>query len=606
MLTNDFLITIDSDNNLQDHLESDANTYPLTQSFEDSETRNIIIILGRIYYQKDLLEKFQTSLKNSQVNIAQTILTLFQNYGLSVLENLEGEFCLAIGDRQNQKIIVMRDPLGSYPLYWLQNNSELQISSSIALLTKNNATTLNLEYIGHYLTFSFAFSELPIQSTIFNPIKRVLPGEILQLNPSGMPKLLAQYNWQNSSSSNLLSDLTEAGKEFRELLSTAINERIQYGKVSAHLSGGMDSSTVISLTKPQLTSPLTTLSLVYDLDTLVKETDYINLVIKQEKDLDFNLIQADSLLDFQWFNQPLPHHDEPYAGLFHFAIENSLIQKAVALEINTVFTGTGAELVAEGNRYYLADLLHQGQWQQAFQESQKWAIARNQSFWSIFSESALFPLLPPFLRIGLPTLSRQGYGQWPNLGQFEIAPWINKDFAKTYHLYKNTQQILTQLSSYPIEQSMDRFAISCMSGNWAAWFLAKPQGIHISNPFLDPRLIRFCLSLPRSLRTIPGETKPLLKQAMKGLLPEAILQRKYKGNFNEPYWKGLNQQLPHLIQMIKDSTLNQEFMIFDQDKLIIALEQHALGIGDIANGSHLCRILSLIVWHNNQEKININ
>ncbi len=78
---------------------------------------------------------------------------------------------------------------------------------------------------------------------------------------------------------------------------------------------------------------------------------------------------------------------------------------------------------------------------------------------------------------------------------------------------------LHQLSQYPVEQSFNLLGIEAYAGNWTNWYLANPLGIHISDPFLDRRLITYCLSLPREIREIPGVPKPLLQEAMKGILP---------------------------------------------------------------------------------------
>jgi asparagine synthase (glutamine-hydrolysing) len=600
-MKNDFLIRLNLENECTYSVDPDSTAFPLSQAYTDPNTQNFLILLGRIYYQSDLLKTFPLK-GESPASTAQLILSLFQKYGIAVLQQLEGEFALVIGDRQQNRFLLLRDLLGCYPLYWLQDSTGLYISSSmtdLALATKRTFD-LNPNYLGQYLIFSFAFSELPTQETIYQSIQRVVPGELRQLSLDTPPKTLFQYQWNFSQ--NSIHDINEAGETFKDILTAAIQERIQYGKAAAHLSGGMDSSTIICLAKPLLSEPLTTLSLVYNLETLVKETDYINTLIEQEKTLETHFVQGDTLLDFQWFNESLPLHDEPYAGLFHFAIENELMQKAKSLQVSTILTGTGAELVAEGNCYYLADWLHQGQWQKTVQESQQWAIARNQNFWSIFSEFALLPLFSPVIHNGLSNWMRRGYGKWPQLKPLEIAPWINPQFAKDYDLYGHLQDLIARQRNYPIEQARDRFVIRCMSGNWAAWSLGKSEGIHISQPFLDPRLIRFCLSLPREFRTIPGESKPLLRQAMEKTLPPKIFHRKYKSNFNEPYWKGLKQNLTALVTMVRDSSLNQALPIFESEQLIMALQQHSLGLGDIASGSHLCRLLALIAWYKTQQQ----
>jgi asparagine synthase (glutamine-hydrolysing) len=556
--------------------------------------RLIIVLLGRIYYQSDLEKRF-----NLRADITLDLIAeLYLKCGEKALAHLEGEFALVIGDRQEKRLILCRDPMGNYPLYWRENSSGIIVSSRLKTLVAGEENRLNDHYLAQYLSYSFAFTELPKTETIYPHCYRLLPGQILQLQTGKKTHLLFQQNLLD----NLIpiSDITpqEAGEKFRALLSQAIEERCQFGKTGAHLSGGMDSSGVVCLASQKYA--LTTLSLVYTLKTLAQETDYIQLILDQCPDLNSVFVDGDRLVDFQWFDQPLPDHDEPYAGLFHLAIERVLAQKAADLGLNMVLTGSGAEIVAEANHYGLADQLRQGDWQGVLQKSQQWAIASNQNRWTILSEYAFKPLLPSWLRFSPSTVFHQGVGRWPNLGSYEIAPWINAQFRQDQHLWSINRGLINQLSIAPIEQSLDKLALSCLAGVWANWSLNNPLGIHIAQPFLDPRLIQFCLALPDSIRDQPGIKKPLMQSAFADILPTKILHRKYKANFNEPYWKGLNQNLDGLKQLVRQSPFSQgdsNSPIFNSEILIDCLEKHAVGIGDISSGSHLCRALALMAWN---------
>lgn len=552
----------------------------------------IYVLSGRIYYLEDLYQSLGLA---PQKTPDAAIIHLYQTQKPEALSRLEGEFALAIGDRRRQRILLARDNLGSYPLYWTQDNRGFWVSSSLRFLAQETQRAINGEFIGKFLCFSFAFTELPFPLTYFEGIERILPGQILELSLGRPPRLWASPDLLDSLTP--IADITpaEASQGFKSLLDGAVGERLQFGAVGAHLSGGLDSSTVAHLAHQRLApQPLTTLSLVYELPTLVQETDYIRLMLERETSLRAELIGADSLLDFQWFERPLPEHDEPYAGLFHLAIETRLAERAAALGLTTVLTGCGAELVAEANPYILADLLARGQWSQVFTLTQQQALANHQSFWSIFSQFALFPHLPVFLRHAPGTLLNQGRGGWPNLKSFEITPWINPKFAQNFQLFAFCQDLFRHIQDYPTEKSMDRFALSCMAGNWANWHLNNPLGIHVAQPFLDPRVIQFCWALPRELRTSPGRRKPLLLAALKDDLPPPILNRKYKANFNEPYWRGLNQNLPYLTRLVDQSSRVYGGALFDAAILKDCLNQHAVGVGDIASGSHLVRSLSLL------------
>jgi asparagine synthase (glutamine-hydrolysing) len=523
-------------------------------------------------------------------------LAIFREYGTAGLEKLEGEFALVIFDPNSHCLLALRDPLGNYPLYWLQRGNIIRVSTNLELMAQESQAEINGDFLAYFLIFPFAFAELPSKQTAFKGIQRVLPGTLLALNPNSGATRIWAWDWQANIQPQENISSAEAGEKFTQIFRQAIRERSQSGKVASHLSGGMDSSAVVCLARELLAQQkLVTLSLVYQMCSLVGETPYIEMVLEQGGAVEAHFVDGDSALDFGWFESNVPEHDEPYAGLFHLSMEKALVDRAAQLGIDTILGGAGSEFITEGNRYHLADLILQGQWYEALTEARQWAKAKNQSLWSILSQFGIQPSLPPLLRMGIPTWLRRGYGQWPNLGDYVIPPWIEPEFAKKWGMRDKALATLRQLHRYPIEDSFNQLVLQAAAGNWASWYLAAPLNMHISQPFLDPRLITYCLSLPRQLREVPGVAKPLLQEAMKGTLPEPIRTRKYKANFNEVYWQGLSQNLPYLEAMVYQSDISQ-LGIFNQAKLIEVMRQHAIGIGDVKSGSFICKSLALIAW----------
>ena len=570
---------------------------------QDSTTGIEVVLMGRIYYQDDLKNHFPEAFQQDLASDAALVLAIFRDYGSKALEQLEGEFALVIFDRQQQCLLAMRDPLGNYPLYWISNGKTLRVSTNLRLLAQQSPpASINRDFLASFLMFPYAYVELATEQTAFEGIRRLLPGHLLALYPDRRITKIWSWDWLQQIQPREHITLAEAGSQFTHIFRQAIAERIKNGKIASHLSGGMDSSSVVCIARDLLPpEKLTTLSLVYRIRSLVGETDYIQMVVEQGKAIAPHYLDGDAALDFQWFTDQIPEHDEPYPGLFHLAMEKVLVDLASGLGVTTIFTGGGSELITEGNRYHLADLIRQGHWNKALQIARQWSQAKNQSLWSILHQLGIEPLLPLVLRGGISTTLRGGYGSWPKLGSFDIPPWILPDFARKYGMGDKAAATIKQLSQYPVEQSFNLLGLRASSGNWADWYLAAPLGIHISEPFLDRRLITYCLSLPRELREIPGVPKPLLQEAMKGILPEPIRTRQFKRNFNEVYWKGLEQNLPDLEEMVHQSSID-ELGIFDKSQLIQVMGQHAIGIGNVRSGSRISSSLALIAWFDQTKK----
>jgi len=573
---------------------------------QDPLTKTAAVLMGRIYYQEDLKARLPQEIRQNLFSEVALVLAIFQHYGAKGLEWLEGEFALVIFAPEQQCLYALRDPLGNWPLYWTSDGTSVSVSTHLKFLAQTSSQTLiNRNFLASFLMFPYAFVEPTTEETAFEGIKRILPGTIMALYPDGHGKKTWVWDWTTKISPVEKTTPEEVGLKFSHIFRQGIQERIGTRKVAAHLSGGMDSSSVVCIARELLaqsntSEKLQTLSLVYQMPSLAGETDYIQMVVDQGGAIEPHYLDGDKALDFQWFTEEIPDHDEPYPGLFHLAMEKALIDKAANLDVTTILSGTGAELVAEGNHLYLADLIRQGRWLTALSEAQKLARAKNLSPWSVLQRRAIEPLMPGIVREGLGTLIRGGYGTWPELGSFSIPPWIHPDFAREYGMWHKALTTMEQNRRYPVEQSFNLLGLRTAAGDWASWYLGAPRGIQISHPFLDPRLIVYCLGLPREFREIPGKNKPLLHFAMDQVLPKPILSRRFKINFNEVYWQGLSQNLTHLENMVEQSKID-ELGIFDKQQLIRAMRQLAYGIGDFKSGDRISRSLAAIAWFNKLE-----
>jgi asparagine synthase (glutamine-hydrolysing) len=135
------------------------------------------------------------------------------------------------------------------------------------------------------------------------------------------------------------------------------------------------------------------------------------------------------------------------------------------------------------------------------------------------------------------------------------------------------------------------------SGSLANWHLAmRGRGIQMAHPFLDCRLLTFGASLARDVRQEPGRVKPLLAEAMRGILPEPIRTRRYKVGFDRVNLEGLQRALGRLRGLVH-STRQVDPGIFDHDRLEQVLVAYAQGVGNNAvAGIQVFGALTLLAW----------
>ena len=125
------------------------------------------------------------------------------------------------------------------------------------------------------------------------------------------------------------------------------------------------------------------------------------------------------------------------------------------------------------------------------------------------------------------------------------------------------------------------------------WAVTAPLGIAHAHPFLDPRLLSFGLGMQLRILPEPGNMKPVLAEAMRGILPDAIRCRRKGGFFNETYYLGLARNLHKLESMIRQAPL--EGMI-DKENLIQSLQEGSLAGVPLRGLEHANYALSLLKW----------
>jgi asparagine synthase (glutamine-hydrolysing) len=443
-------------------------------------------------------------------------------------------------------------------------------------------------------------AELPCEQTAFAGIHRILPGHLVGFLPGGQVVNYAAWSWADEIAPSGPIGREEAGRQLAQLFQQAVQQRIKSGPVAAHLSGGMDSSAVAAVASELLaagagTKPLHTLSLVYTRPSLAGERRFIDLVLAQGGAVQPHWLAGDNLLEFDWFDRGIPSHDEPFACLRSLPMLRAFTEAADQVGALTTLSGWGADEVLDCSPLHLADQIRQGRWLAAWKESRLWAQAWSQGIWSVLISFGIEPLAPVLWRDGLWRWLCGANPPWPRAGWFSVPPWITPAFSRSHQLRQRAHEYARRQSGRPIVWAMDRTMLEISTGDWARWHLAAPRGLNTSHPFRDPRLVCFTLGLPFAVRAEPGKRKPLLQEALRGVLPEPIRTRREKCGFDNIYGLGLAKNLPRLKRMVRTSAI-ADLGILDPEQLLAAMQQAALGRGDVQAREQIDRTLALIAW----------
>lgn len=575
-----------------------------------------VILIGRLYYRSELLADLAAAarphswFKECESNDAALALATYRGYGLKGIERLEGDFALGIWDATAGRLIGARDPMGGYPLFWTEQGGTIAFSTNLyELLKLIPKRSVDLEYLAEYLMLPGQVQEVNSERSVYQGIQRLPAGSILSvLVTARRIERHVYWNWLDRLIDPQTNRLEEISERYAGLLRDAVRERI-CGRIASHLSGGMDSTTISLIARDWIQVgigefPLNTLSLVYEhLPGLAGEKPYLESALRDQKGIKAHYIPADDILDFDSYTDP-PPHDEPYAGLNRLSLDRATIESTIGCGANTMLTGIGADEMLIMEPFEITDYLRRGRFGAAWAEACRWARVDNCSPWTFLYSYGIANILPAWMRGGVKTALKGGYASWKNQNEWTIAPWIRQTFARRYSL--RSRAIEHALRNYNLCKSpmlsFALYAIRCRIGDVNRWFIGVPRNLLIAHPFLDARVLSFSLGMKIRLKAQPEGQKPILARAMRGLLPEQIINRHGKGDFNAVYFLGIARNLQSLETMVRKAPLD-DLNLLDKNVLLECLNQTALGsIGSFNRAHRLNLTLAFIKWFSMQDE----
>lgn len=568
-------------------------------------------LMGRLHYRDEIALRLSGERgMERRCSDAELAWAAYDRWGIQGIARLEGDFCLVIWDRQRDRLLAARDPLGRFPLFWTRHQGIFAASTAMATLPNISSPALNLDFIADYLSQPYmAIQERPFETSVWQGIQRVVPGVILMADlHRGVIRRQPCWNWLEhmvEPDSDRVEDIAE---DFSVRVRRAVRERLE-GITGAHLSGGVDSTSVALVARDCLCSgsapsPLHTFSLTYErMTTLRGETAFIDAALAQPEGIIAHRIAADELLPYDGLLEE-PNCDEPFADLLDLARDQVILDKAMSVGVKTLLTGHGGDDVFEVPPFHISELLRAGEFRTAWREASGWSRGFKGDPWHVLYRYGLANLIPVRFRAGLRSLVYRGQVDWQHQGDGTIAPWLSRSFVRRYHIYERTLAQLRGLhgACRPVGLSMALAAIQAHVGNARCWALGMPRDIMIAHPLTDVRVLCLGLGVRLRYRQEPGKHKPLFTCAMREILPETIRERRAKNHFNEVHYRGLARNIATLERLIRRSRV-AEIGLFDSKILSECLRRASLGDDKSYGGAmRLDLALALVKWLALREK----
>lgn len=469
----------------------------------------------------------------------EVILHAFEEWGIDCIHKFRGMFAIALWDTRAKALWLIRDRIGIKPLYYSIHNNRITFASEIKALLQDpdQKRAVHEEAFFHYLSFLTT----PAPQTLFDGIKKLPGGTWLRVSEDG--RVQEQRYWDVLDHTTPLVGVSEEEIAVRILdeLRTAVKLRkVSDVPVGIFLSGGIDSSTNAALFSEGESGTVKTFSIGYqgeyqsyknELHYARKMADIVGAEYHER------LLTIDDLLDF--LPKMIHLQDEPIADpvcvpvyyVSKLARDNGVIVCQVGEGADELFWGYESWKIKLNLQKYndlpvpnalkrvaLAGLRLAGKEKTLYYEALRRGAAGLPVFWGgaeSFTEAQKQALLSPRLR-----------ARFKDLTSWEaIAPIHQRFMDKAWE-----KSHLNWMSYLDLNMRLPELLLMRVD--------KMSMGVSLEGrvPFLDHKFVELAMSIPESIKTKNGTLKHILKKAVRGLIPDELIDRKKQG-FGVPVYE---------------------------------------------------------------------
>jgi asparagine synthase (glutamine-hydrolysing) len=500
---------------------------------EDGSVR--LLFNGEIYNHASIRRELEQTGRHvfaTDHSDTETIVHAFEEWGIDCLQRFRGMFALAVWDGRSRELWLARDRLGIKPLFYSLTRGRLAFGSELKaiLADPEQPRRVDPQAVYHYLSFLAA----PAPLTFFADVKKLEAGAWLRVDENGSVEHRVWWDpWDHVDPLTDASDEEIAARVLEELRTSVELRKMSDVPVGIFLSGGIDSSTNAALFATGESHAVRTFSIGYDADysSYPSELPYARRMAGEiGADHHERIVSLDDLIGF--LPELVRLQDEPIADpvsvplyfVSELARRNGVIVCQAGEGADELFCGypswkTHLRLQRADDlpvpdyvkRAGLTALAAAGRERTRPYEFLRRGASGQPIFWGgaeAFTETQKRRLVGPALHEAVGDLSA-----WdalaPIRARFEQTAW------DTSHLNWMTYLDLRLRLPELLLARIDRMAMGV--------------GVEVRVPFLDHRFVELALSIPAAAKTRNGELKHVLKRAVRGVIPDDLIDRPKQG-----------------------------------------------------------------------------
>lgn len=535
-----------------------------------------VVFNGEIYNFRALRARLAVRHAIHTRSDTEVLVHLYEERGAEMVHELRGMFAFAIWDDTASRLTLARDRMGIKPLYYWETDGGVCFGSELRsfLALEHFPAELDAGAVHEYLALGY----VPDPACIFKGVAKLLPGHVLTWDAQRGVEI-RQY-WSPIRPETPIADEREAVEELRRLIADSVGSHLESDvRLGAFLSGGIDSSTVVAQMSRLMSTPVETFSIGFE-EKEFNEAPQAASVAKALGTKHTELIvrpDADALIEAL-----IRTFDEPFGD--SSALPTLLVSRLARQHVTVALSGDGGDELFGGYARY-------AEVERALELRP--ALARRMA-----REAGVRLPHSTYGRNTLLNLSRDRRGQYASTVASPLPineGGVVRQVAEEHTLDRLldrwfdpasdrdflTQMTLVDMASYlpgDILTKVDRASMSV--------------SLEARVPLLDHTLVEFAVALPGHLKRRGGTGKWILREAIKGLVPDSVFEQPKRG-FAVPLSRWFRNELRHRL----DTLVRVERGVYeyvDHASVLRLVREHVTGRRD--HSHFLWRVLVLDLW----------
>lgn len=551
-----------------------------------AERGGILAVMDGFVFNRDELGGGETD--------ADLLADLYRRHGFEgALARINGDFAAALYDGEAGTLWLGRDRLGVRPLYYAAKEGLFAFASRPRPLLglPGVSSAPRREFVALFAASHYRVFDNDMERSPYEDVRQVPAGHLLSLK-DGRVSLKPYWSLQDLPDWDE-SEETLAGR-YRDLLMDAVALRLKSAPGAVFtLSGGMDSSSVLACATRSSGVPHRAVSTVYDDKTYDESTDIKDMLAASASEWHPVRVSDPDLAAV--VGKMVEVHDEPVATatwLSHYLMCGAVRE----LEMDTLFGGLGGDELNAGEYeyffYFFADLRAAGRDEVLKRETGSWIEHHDHP---VFKKS--FSVMEDGLN-RLVDLSQPGrcLSDRARLERYRAA--LNTEFFRLERYEPVMDRVFLSYLKNRSHHDLFRETMPCCLR--AADRNGAALGVTHIMPFLDHRLVEFMFRVPGSMKIRDGVTKRLLREAMRGILPEVTRTRVKKTGWNAPAHRWFTGQGKELIlDLVRSRDFRERGIYVPAEVERLAAEHEEIVLSGMVADNHmmfLWQVLNLELW----------